>query len=54
MSFLWAKTKHVTISNFPLQMPAKSTRLEHVTNEDASLAVKHAGPGCVLPVAYKQ
>ena len=31
--FLW-RTKHVTISSFPLQMPAKSivTRLKHVTN----------------------
>ena len=31
--FLW-RTKHVTISSFPLQMPAKSivTRLKHITN----------------------
>ena len=46
--FLW-RTKHVTISSFPLQMPAKSivTRLKHVTN------ARRATRKCQISLSHK-
>ena len=46
--FLW-RTKHVTISSFPLQMPAKSivTRLAHVTN------ARRATRKCQISLSHK-
>ena len=42
-------TKHVTISSFPLQMPAKSivTRLKHVTN------ARRATRKCQISLSHK-
>ena len=55
--FLW-RTKHVTISSFPLQMPAKSivTRLKHVTNarrttRKCQISLSHK-PGTVETVRF--
>ena len=46
--FLW-RTKHVTISRFPLQMPAKSIvmRLKHVTN------ARRATRKCQISLSHK-
>ena len=46
--FVW-RTKHVTISSFPLQMPAKSivTRLKHVTN------ARRATRKCQISLSHK-
>ena len=55
--FLW-RTKHVAISSFPLQMPAKSivTRLKHVTNagrttRKCQISLSHK-PGTVETVRF--
>ena len=47
--FLW-RTKHVTISSFPLQMPAKSivTRLKHVTIGRRSTVKRQISPAYKL------
>ena len=47
--FFLLRTKHVTISSFPLQMPAKSivTRLKHVTN------ARRATRKCQISLSHK-
>ena len=54
---MW-RTKHVTISSFPLQMPAKSivTRLKHVTNahratRKCKISLSHK-PGTVETIGF--